>query len=682
MRIPFLLTDLTNGAFAGVCETLQKLWPEHLQELTTQGALDLFAELAGYRDLVELRASAMSCLDSSAHKMPSREEYFRVLAWRAMRRYGVDYCGALTLVKKLPLTGLGIDCHTVEYHQEQWTRRQKEEGRWFIVADEYHHYVNAAADPLAATYHAAGAPPFSFAVLDEARVFVHSRLGDLFSKLPKNYADLLREDAGSIGSESDLVDAFVRETAIPSAIIPFDLAVTQYRVQADSLVIRPVYDVNDQYVGEVLFNTALGGILPVVYSSADISEGRLLSDIKKILRGEALPYSPGVAREKGSPLYISSYALGDVLVSQLRTDVEQGSSEVFPSSFRKRGAIVHSGGCVLEQDGRKILCGESFICHGNQYLRQQTLVTRDVVIEAFPDLSTTLWSGPMSVAAPASCTAAIPDVAMFWLGQAKTSIATGYEYASARLFSDSGLNDALRLLLDVISPTQLVAECHRYVMESFPLQREDGDDQEDVESRLAERIDGTRRLLDHGEKVTAFFPEFASFDAVTLGVVNLFARHQYPGGRNESWAPSFGRRDHRRAFELIGVLLLIGLPGGWKQHEQLWTPETEDLVAILVADILDGRRKIEHLPSALASMKKMLGVIVKQQDLMKAAGSWEEREQERLLYRGQGRYRYIGDAIKTGPVAGLGDLFLKARSSGFAPVVMTQSLSDFELQHT
>jgi hypothetical protein len=97
-------------------------------------------------------------------------------------------------------------------------------------------------------------------------------------------------------------------------------------------------------------------------------------------------------------------------------------------------------------------------------------------------------------------------------------------------------------------------------------------------------------------------------------------------------------------------------------------------MAILILDILDGKRALADLPRDLAAFNSLKSAMQEQQTLCGRVEKWTEREIARATLRRSGGHRYTGEPIKTHSSTGISDLFAQARSAGFAPMVAQQSL--------
>lgn len=279
MRIQVSVSDIQSKRFTKVAKTLRKRWT--LESLSLMQAQNLLATLLGYRDLHDLQSNLELTIVAKASDMTrySRDSVAVSMAWDVSRKHSMPFSTALTLVESLPLKILDFDALTSEARSEAWAVAERKAGRFHIM-DEFGYYVGGPkwfeGTPQLLM---AGAPSHEFVILPNRQAIRWANIIEKVSRLPKDLPNRLREETKyrAIVSDFDRVTAFYRDEIMPGVPEKASEAIKASRKLAPGFEIKAHGE-----RGLVLFNKAIGGVLPIVYDNRSI---KIFEDMATLMTG-------------------------------------------------------------------------------------------------------------------------------------------------------------------------------------------------------------------------------------------------------------------------------------------------------------------------------------------------------------------------------------------------------------
>lgn len=284
MRIQISVSDIQSKRFTKVAKSLRKRW--HLEPLSLMQAQNLLATFLGYRDLHDLKSNLVILIayKASEQAIYSRSSVCVSIAWDVSRRYPISFHAALALIESLSLKILDSDLLTKEYRSEVFEAEQRKAGR-IMILDEFGYYMggNRWFDGTPQLL-AAGAPSNEFVILPNGRAIRWSKILSDIARLPEDLAQRLNLEPKyqAICGDFDRVVAFYRDEIMPG--------VSETAVEAihASRQLAPGFELKGYGEdGLVLYNKALGGVMPVVYSSRST---KIFEDMVTLMTGGVIEH--------------------------------------------------------------------------------------------------------------------------------------------------------------------------------------------------------------------------------------------------------------------------------------------------------------------------------------------------------------------------------------------------------
>lgn len=321
MRIQISVSDIQSKRFTKVAKSLRKRWS--LEPLSLMQAQNLLATFLGYRDLHDLKSNLVILIAYRASDLAiySRSTVSVSIAWDVSRRYPISFRSALTLIESLSLNILDFDLLSKEYRSEVFEAEQRKAGR-FMIVDEYGYYI-ASQKWFEGTPQllAAGAPSYEFVILPNGRAIRWSKIRADIARLPDDLAQRLSAELKyqAIIDDSDRVTAFYRDEIMPGVSETAAEAIQADRQLAPGFEIKALGE-----RGLVVYNKAIGGLLPVVY---DNRSTKIFEDMATLMTGGIIEHggddfifgSTGMwleAPKKGESRVDQDWCMGRFLTSE------------------------------------------------------------------------------------------------------------------------------------------------------------------------------------------------------------------------------------------------------------------------------------------------------------------------------------------------------------------------------
>lgn len=658
MRIPVTQADLDQGHFTKIARALRKAFPgESMGLMRAQNAL---AVILGYRDLHDLQVNARQ----SIPKLPagfSRSDIFKSVRWKLNRHHGVALTDAAVITSKLHFEALEVDSQTTDAAFEQLQKDASDRGQ-LIVHDEYWDLMNPTWNPNTPKLIDAQVPAYTFAVLPDKTVFRWSILDTLMESLPSDYAEDLKDDPQykHFGDDSARAVAFAVKEIYPNACTSLVDAAKHGKLIPRGFEIQWIFTAGSDTpegtvgscLGRVLFNKALGGIVPVIYSAEtdDIFDAIGTLFTGGTISCEAMELTPTM-----QPVAFLRYCYGGYdLDKELRSYGTIGHHEL-----QRLPCSVSIG-----TEGKQKLVGDTFVAGGQTYLRHQKWLCRQEVpvalvpsalLREFPDN----YNDSQDVI-PAAAVSLSQTV-----GQRSAHI---FKEAERYLLNTDGIKRLTTLISQLVTPAQFDAYCDVLIEGDLPLRYED--DTEDRPDLVDDRNRETAGLIWMGAKLKEVCNGLADFKDSSMGIMLFKVQGQAPGDRfTSAYPPKEGALD-----EIVHTLAVIVLHAVCCKTGRP-APKVnfkEDALGLVIWRALTGIDDIHNVVFAYRQVVDLLTALERQSTAVKAIEDWQADHARMQSMRRQGKFLYVGEPVGREKPRGFADLFASARSKPFEPHMLVE----------
>lgn len=670
MRIPVSNADLDQGRFTKISRALQKLW--QLDSLSLMQAQNTMATFLGYRNLHDLQGQA--CPASQFPPTPglSRASVINAVAWQMFRRHGLNFIHAAEIAAGLHLKSLDIDGATSEAAFERTQDEYRQRGQLLIV-DEAWQLLNPHWNPKTPQLLDAHVPGYEFAVLPNQQVFRWSLLERLMEYLPTDFKDDLRQEAPYGGmSDGDMEMKFVSQELLPSACEPLLESVKKAQVRPDGFEIIWLFSGDGECLGRVLYNKALGGIVPVLYG---ISDDGIYAAIGTLLCGRTICSTASEVRPEDIPAYTLRFFHGGYdLAADLRRYAKYGEDrpDTKPASSDLDRLPSHIG--IRNEGGTFCLHGSTFIEKGQTYLRYQPkwLRVSDIPSEILAPEEISTQLAEQSERGYVDTAETIPDAARMLFMKANQRLQQRFSDAMARLQSVDGVADLTNLLFKLTAPKVLDAYCNALIDEHLPVRLEESI--EDDEDLIAERSREMQSLEWKGAAIKRAIPALAQFNDTSLGLILLLANGEYPGSRygGFAYAPEEGQTKEIVEFMAGFVLHAACCHAGNAAPDQ---SISSNVLCFAVDSVLEGKTTPAELAKLCLAVTTLSKRLDEHTETEKAVANWRETTKAIDSIRSTGEFLYVGKPVSREKPKTMADLFAQARSSGFVMLSANQTLA-------
>lgn len=659
MRIQISVSDIQSKRFTKVAKSLRKRW--HLEPLSLMQAQNLLATFLGYRDLHDLKSNLVIMIAYRASDLAiySRSTVCVSIAWDVSRRHPISFRSALTLIESLSLKILDFDLLTKEYRSEVFEAEQRKAGR-FMIVDEYGYYIDSQkwfeGTPQLL---AAGAPSYEFVILPNGRAIRWNKIRADIARLPDDLAQRLSGESKyqAIIDDSDRVTAFYRDEIMPGVSETAAEAIRACRQLAPGFEIKSHGD-----HGLVIFNKAIGGLLPVVY---DHRSTRIFDDMATIMTGGVIELGADgfiqgwrgmwfEAPGKGDTRVDKNWCMGKFLTSELASDV-QGVSP-----------IIHERG------------HQYLRCH--EWIDEQhipDIIRSDFEFDTKPlDLSTRaipVWH--------ASFQSRVEQVINAKTAQAQHNLTDAF--ADGRLLalihSYAGCTASFES-----DSLEAIKDYHPSVPSYEPYcDPESGEvtehDEETLDEYRRDHESAVEHYRDTGRDIASAIPALAYLGELTLGWLYYDSHDTYYESRDSYLVDRFDirNRDQVRAFLTFLCFHFNGVAAGRPGSDASGTGSSAAL-QITLDLVLKGICAVHDLREQYLCIGNFLSSIRIQAKKIQEIAVWRGQMADQASIVAKGKYLFAVDRVpEVKPDSYLDKMVREGRKYSVTPMTVTQDLSDF-----